>query len=78
MPSAQVLQAFFERIALQSLRMPPTSRAFCQVYQRRPANRRRISAFFMVRTSALQRTRIAWEWLTCPLEYSAMFAARYP
>ena len=31
MPSAQVLQAFFERIARQSLSMPPASRAFCQV-----------------------------------------------
>jgi hypothetical protein len=31
MPSAQVLQAFFERIARQSLRMPPASRAFFQV-----------------------------------------------
>jgi hypothetical protein len=33
MPSAQVLQAFFERIARQSLNTPPASRAFRQVYQ---------------------------------------------
>ena len=33
MPSAQVLQAFFERMAFQSFRMPPASRAFRQVYQ---------------------------------------------
>ena len=32
MPSAQVLQAFFERMAFHSLRMPPASRAFRQVY----------------------------------------------
>ncbi len=32
MPSAQVLQAFFERIARHSLRTPPASRAFRQVY----------------------------------------------
>ena len=33
MPSAHVLQAFFERIARQSLSTPPASRAFRQVYQ---------------------------------------------
>src|ERR1700704_3198571 len=33
MPSAQVLQAFLERMARHSLRMPPASRAFFQVYQ---------------------------------------------
>ncbi len=33
MPSAQVLQAFFERMALHSLKMPPASRAFRQVYK---------------------------------------------
>ena len=33
MPSAQVLQAFFERMARHSFRMPPASRAFRQVYQ---------------------------------------------
>src|SRR5262249_17753810 len=31
-PSAQVLQAFFERIARHSFQMPPASRAFRQVY----------------------------------------------
>ena len=32
-PSAQVLQAFFERMALKSFHGPPASRAFCQVYE---------------------------------------------
>ena len=33
MPSAQVLQAFFERMACHSFKMPPASRAFRHVYQ---------------------------------------------
>jgi hypothetical protein len=32
-PSAQVLQAFFERMAFQSFQMPPASRALDQVYR---------------------------------------------
>jgi hypothetical protein len=33
MPSAHVLQAFFDRIARHSARSPPASRAFRHVYQ---------------------------------------------
>src|SRR5262245_5141369 len=50
MPRAQVLQAFFVRIAFQSFHSPPTSRALRKVYQTAGQPPPRFTCFIACRT----------------------------